>query len=174
MGVNNVNTEAVMAFAADVQRDPQAAKKRKRVEGEWVLEEGQPQFRARLEYPAGADVVEADGAPFMGGGGRKPDPIQYCLYGLASCFAGTFATLAAMEGITLKKLIVAAENRVDLSRTLGLSSNPIIEGVEITVTVSADAPREKLEEIERLARERCPGAYCITNPIPLTTSLVVE
>jgi len=174
MGVNNVNTEAVMAFAADVQRDPEVAKKRKRVEGEWILEEGQPQFRARLDYPAGAEVIEADGAPFMGGGGRKPDPLQYCLYGLASCFAGTFATLAAMEGITLTKLVVAAENRVDLSRTLGLSSNPIVEGVEITVTVSADAPREKLEEIERLARERCPGVYCLTNPIPLTTRLLIE
>jgi len=46
--------------------------------------------------------------------------------------------------------------------------------VEITVTVSADAPREKLEEIERVARERCPGVYCVTNPIPLTTSLVIE
>ncbi len=174
MGVNNVNTEAIMAFAAEVQRDPQAAKKRKRVEGEWVLQEGQPQFRARLEYSTGADVVESDGAPFMGGGGRKPDPIQYCLYGLAACFAGTFATLAAMEGVALKKLVVAAENRVDLSRTLGLSSNPIVEGVEITVMVSADAPREKLEEIERLARERCPGVYCLTTPIPLTTHLVVE
>ncbi len=174
MGVNNVNTEAVMAFAADVQRDPEVAKKRKRVEGEWILEEGQPQFRARLDYPAGSEVIEADGAPFMGGGGRKPDPLQYCLYGLASCFAGTFATLAAMEGVTLKRLIVAAENRVDLSRTLGLSSNPIVEGVEITVTVSADAPREKLEEIERLARERCPGVYCLTNLIPLTTRLLIE
>jgi uncharacterized OsmC-like protein len=110
----------------------------------------------------------------MGGGGRKPDPVQYCLYGLAACFAGTFATLAAMEGVALKKLVVAAENRVDLSRTLGLSWNPIVEGVEITVMVSADAPREKLEEIERLARERCPGVYCLTTPIPLTTHLVVE
>jgi hypothetical protein len=71
MGVNNVNTEAVMAFAADVQRDPEVAKKRKRVEGEWVLEEGQPQFRARVDYPAGAEVIEADGAPFMGGRGEK-------------------------------------------------------------------------------------------------------
>lgn len=174
MSRNNVNTEAVLAFASDVQRDPAVAKKRKRVQGEWVLEEGQPQFRARLEYPEGADLVEADGAPFMGGGGRKPDPIQYCLYGLASCFAGTFAALAAMEGIALKKLVVAAENRLDLSRTLGLSENPIVEGVEITVTVSADAPPEKLEQIERLARERCPGIYCIVNPIPLTTRLVVE
>jgi len=174
MTINNVNREAMRKFAEEAKRNPEVAKKSKRVEGEWVLDESRPQFRARLEYPMGTDRVEADAVPFMGGGGRKPDPLQYCLYGTASCFAGTFAAIAAMEGVVLKKLTVVAENKVDLSRTLGLSDNPIVQGVEITVNVQADAPKEKLAEIERLARERCPGVYCLTHPIPLRTQLVVE
>ena len=61
-----------------------------------------------------------------------------------------------------------------MTRTLGLSSNPIVEGVEMTLTVASNVPREKLEQIEALARDRCPGVYCLINPIQLTTHLVTE
>ncbi|MDH4099987.1 MAG: OsmC family protein, partial [Nitrospirota bacterium] len=133
--INNINTDAVLRFIDDVQKDPAKAKKTKRVEGEWTLVKGQPQFRARVEYPSGADTLEADTAPFMGGTGIKPDPVQYCLFGLAACYASTFAAIAAGEGVVLAKLVVAAENLVDLSRSIGVSSNPIVEGVTITATV---------------------------------------
>jgi uncharacterized OsmC-like protein len=49
-----------------------------------------------------------------------------------------------------------------------------MEGVEVTLTVASDAPRERLEQIEALARDRCPGVYCLINPIQLTTNLVTE
>ena len=110
----------------------------------------------------------------MGGRGLAPDPIQYCLYGMAACYAGTFVSVATLEGVALQSLRVAAENRVDLTRTLGLSSNPIVEGVHVTLTVATDAPPEKLDQIEALARDRCPGVYCLVNPIQLTTSLVTD
>ncbi len=37
--------------------------------------------------------------------------------------------------------------------------------------VDADAPREKLEELKRIADEHCPGVYCVRNPVELTTHL---
>jgi uncharacterized OsmC-like protein len=49
-----------------------------------------------------------------------------------------------------------------------------VEGVEVTLTVASDVPQEKLEQIEALARDRCPGVYCLINPIQLTTSLVTD
>ncbi len=173
MGLNNVNAEAVREFLEKAKTDPGVTKKTKRVEGEWVFEEGKAQFRATLAYAQGERVVETDFAPFMGGGGLAPDPVQYCLYGLAACYAGTFASVAAMEGVELKELRVAAENKLDLSRTFGLSQDPIVQGVEFIVSVKSDAPREKLEEIERLTKERCPGADCLTRVIPLTSRLDV-
>ena len=174
MGINNINTEAAGKFMEEAKNDPLVAKKTKRVEGEWVFEEGQPQFKATVAFNEGEQVLESDFAPFMGGMGLAPDPIQYCLYGLAACYAATFVSVAAMEGIALQGVKIAVENKVDLTRTLGLSSNPIVEGVEVTLTVKADVPRERLESIEALARDRCPGVYCLVNPIQLTTSLVTE
>ena len=173
MGLNNVNTEAMGKFLEEAKADAGVAKKTKRVEGEWVFEEGKAQFRATLAFKNGERVVQTDLAPFMGGGGLAPDPVQYCLYGLAACYAGTFASVAAVEGVELRGLRVAIENRLDLARALGLSENPIVEGVEIELSVKSDAPREKLEEIKRLADERCPGVECLTRPIPLTTRLDV-
>ena len=174
MGLNNINTDAAGKFMEEARNDPQIAKKSKRVEGEWVFEEGKPQFKATLAFKEGERVVESDFAPFMGGKGLAPDPIQYCLYGLAACYAGTFVSLATMEGIALRGLKISVENKVDLTRTLGLSSNPIVEGVEVTLTVASDVQRERLEQIEALARDRCPGVYCLINPIQLTTRLVTE
>jgi len=174
MGLNNINTDAAAKFMEEAKTDPQIAKKRKRVEGEWVFEEGSPQFKATLAFKEGELVVDSDFAPFMGGRGLAPDPIQYCLYGRAACYAGTFVSLATMEGIALRGLKIAVENKVDLTRTFGLSSNPIVENVEVTLTVSSDVPQEKLEQVEALARDRCPGAYCLINPIQLTTNLVTE
>jgi uncharacterized OsmC-like protein len=171
MKINNVNVEAMGAFAEQVKADPSQAKKQKRVEGSWSFEEGKPQFVATMAHAKGEHTVEADFAPFMGGAGLAPDPIQYCLYGLAACYAGTFVGLAASEGVKLRALRVIAENRVDLSRSMGLSDNPVVEQVSLTLKVDSDAEPAVLAKLERLAKERCPGVYCLTNPIPLETRL---
>lgn len=174
MGINNINTAAAGKFLEEAKKDPQVTKKTKRVEGEWVFEEGRPQFRATLAYKEGESIAESDFAPFMGGMGLAPDPIQYCLFGMAACYAGTFVSIAAMEGVELSSLNVAVENKVDLSRSLGLSDNPIVEEVVVTLSVTSDAPQDTLDNIEELARQRCPGVYCLTNPIPLKTVLKVN
>ncbi|MBS3101917.1 OsmC family protein [Candidatus Woesearchaeota archaeon] len=102
----------------------------------------------------------------MGGSGIKPDPVQYCLFGLAACYAQTFASIAAEKGIKLKQLNVAAENKVNLSKALGLSNEPIVEKAILEVKASGEKG-ENLDEIKKLAGQRCPGVYCLTNAIKL-------
>jgi len=63
---------------------------------------------------------------------------------------------------------------MDFSRVLGLSDNPPIEGVKITAVVKSDAPEYEVKRIEKLAKERCPVVFCITNPIKLETDLVIQ
>jgi len=166
MKINNVDMEKAGAFVEEVKKDKSKALKVKRVEGTWNLEDGKAQFTLTLEHANGSTVVEADAPPFLGGNGLKPDPVQYCLFGLAACFAQTFASIAAEKGVKLKNLKVAAENKVNLSRALGLSDEPIVERVKLLVEVS-DVDKGKIKEIEQLAKERCPGVYCLTNPIKL-------
>lgn len=173
MALNNFNGEAARKFLEEARANPEVAKKSKRVEGEWVFAEGKPQFMATLAFKEGERLVESDLAPFQGGDGLAPDPVQYCLYGLAACYAGTFVSVATADGVALRSVGVAVENNLDLTRSLGLSVNPIVEEVRVTLTVDSDASEEKLAALEALARERCPGVYCMTNPIPLITQLKV-
>src|SRR3989338_2037842 len=166
MKLNNVNPEKASAFVEDVKKDKSKALKVKRIEGNWNLEDGKVQFAAALEHPQGSTIVEADSAPFMGGSGIKPDPVQYCLFGLAACFSQTFASIAAEKGIKLKQLKVAAENKVNLSKALGLSNEPIAEKVILELKASGEKG-ENLSEVKKLAEQRCPGVYCLTNSIKL-------
>jgi len=167
MKINNVDMSNAVAFVEEVKKDKTKALKTKRVEGNWSFEDGKAQFSAVLEHPRGSTVIESDGPPFMGGSGVKPDPVQYCLFGLAACYAQTFASIVAEKGIELTKLKVTAENKVNLSKALGLSNEPIVERVKLFVEVSSEVGKNMLNEIENIAKERCPGVYCLTNPIKL-------
>jgi uncharacterized OsmC-like protein len=169
--INNVNVEAMRAFASQIEADARAAKKLKVVGGRWVFEDGKPQFSGAVEYPGGTFTVETDFAPFMGGLGLRPDPVSYCMFGFASCFAGTFAAVAAAEGIALDALEVRVENEVDLSLPMGVADRPVTQGMKAVLKVKSKAPRQRLEEIRRHAERRCPGVYCITNPIPFSSRL---
>lgn len=171
MKLNNINLDKAGAFVEEVKKDKSKALKVKRVEGTWNLEDGKAQFASTLEHANGTTVIEADAPPFMGGSGIKPDPVQYCLFGLAACFAQTFASIAAEKGIELKKLNVSAENKINLSKALGLSNEPIVEKIKLSVEVLSDVDKIKLKEIEELAKQRCPGVYCLTNPIKLDVEM---
>ncbi|MBI5327937.1 MAG: OsmC family protein [Deltaproteobacteria bacterium] len=173
MRINNIDVAKLKGTAEALKQDISKAKKTNRIEGEWNLAEG-PQFSAAIEFENGKIKLMADQPTFLGGGGQQPGPMIYCLYGSASCYAATFATLAAMEGISLKKLKVTAESYIDFSKVFGLSDNPIAERVKFILQVESDAPKNKLLELEEMAKKRCPAVYCLTNPIELETSLEVR
>jgi len=172
MKINNVDVESIRKTVAALEEDPSKAKKVNTIEGVWNTEEG-PQFSATVTYEGGTMTIEADQPRGLGGGGTRPGPMIYCLYGSASCYAATFATIAAMEGVKLESLKIKAESFMDLSRTFGLSENPVVDRVKYTIEVKSDAPADRIREIEELSRKRCPAVYCLTNPIPLETELVL-
>lgn len=170
MKLNNIDMAAVGTFVGEVKKDKGKAIKEKRVLGTWNFISGKPQFGAVLEHAAGKTFLEADAPPFLGGSGLKPDPMQYCLFGLAACFAQTFASVAAEKGVELTALSVSAEIKANLSQALGMGNDPVLDSVAFTVSASA-ADSSKLEEVKRASRERCPGVYCLTHPIRVEVKL---
>ncbi len=168
----NVNVDAIEETIATIRSDAAKSKRTQKVEGTWSLTEGRPQFRAEVSFPAGTLALESDQPPFQGGAGTRPSPMQYALFGLAACFTTTFVSVAAMEGLPLEEVRTTAEFDMDLSKTLGLADLPIIEGVRVTIEVRSSAPRDAIESVARLAEERCPATYCLTNPIPLSAKVV--
>ncbi len=173
--VYRIEIEKLRETVEKIKKNPEEAKRVTKMEGKWNVVEGEgPQFESEISFEKGKINLEMTQPTFLGGSGTRPGPMHYCLFGLASCYASTFTTVAAMEGLPLDGFKIIAENKMDFSRALGLSNNPPIEGVKITAVIKSDATEEEIQRIERLARERCPVVFCITNPIKLETDLVIE
>lgn len=170
--VNNVDLDKIQNSVSSMKKDPTKAKKINRVEGEWLCDGSSgPQFRADFETETGKFTLEADSPSFLGGNGSRPGPLHYCIFGLTSCFASTFMTLAAMEGISIKKARFQGECYVDFSKTFGLGDKPIIERAKFRVIANSDASKEVLTRLTKLAEERCPGMYSLVNKIKIETEL---
>jgi uncharacterized OsmC-like protein len=164
--------EKLKVLMGAIKEDSANGKVVSKIVGDWIFEEGQPQFHSKIQVDGGNFTVEADMPTKLGGWGSRPGPLHYCLYGLASCYSFTFSALAAMEGIKLSKLSIETEGQFDFSQVFGLSENPIVEEVNFKIDVESDADPDKLDQIRSIADERCPALYCLTKQIKVTTELV--
>lgn len=169
--LNNVNVSILEQVTKEAQTDKSKVRRSQKIKGEWLLEEGQPQFRAEVSFEGGKVVMESDQPRNLGGGGTRPGPLHYCFFGLLSCYTATFATMASLMGIKLRKLSAKVEGDLNFSRVFGLSRDPVMEEVRLTLHVESAASREKLEEAERLAYERCPAVFALTEQVKLKTTL---
>ncbi len=79
--------------------------------------------------------------------------------------------MAAMLDIPLKKLTTLVEADVNFSRVFGVSDDPVMEEVRVTLQVESDAPEERIREAEQLALERCPVVFTLRHPVNLTPAI---
>ncbi|MBI5407662.1 MAG: OsmC family protein [Nitrospirae bacterium] len=172
--INNVDIDKMRQFGEQIKADPSKARKTQVIEGEWLVQEGGAQFRSTINFEGGKTVFEMDSPTFMGGGGKLPGPMHYCFYGLAACYTATFATMASMLGIELKRLTTRVEADVNFSRVFGVSDAPVMEEVRVTLSVVSSAPEEKIREAEGLAIQRCPVVFTLKNPVKLTPYLKIS
>lgn len=170
--MHNVNVAAVEQTAEKARRDPAAVVQPIGFDGEWQVEEGEPQFSTTIPLPGGGSVVfQADFPPPMGGSGAAPNPLAYCFWGGLACYAMTFAQEAARSGVELRALRARVSTRLDLSRALGVSERPPVERIDWQLEVDSDADAATLEALRASSDEHCPGAWCIRNPIELATAV---
>lgn len=170
--INHVNLEEMKKTIEKVRADPEQAKKTAIIEGEWFPQTSTgPQFSANIKAENGEFTLSSDEPTFLGGGGSTLNPVQYCIYGACSCYAATFAKWAAFEGVVLKSFKIKATANLDLSRALGLSMNPAIKEMGFELFVETDADDNKLEKVKKIAYERCPAVFCLTNKIIIKTKV---
>jgi uncharacterized OsmC-like protein len=96
------------------------------------------------------------------------------LHALASCLNTTFVYYAAAQGIKLEELEFQLEGDLDLQGFLGIAPHKVRNGfqnIRVICKVKADAPKEKLEELCRLAQMRSPVFDIVTNSVPVSIKL---
>ena len=169
--MHNVNVESLLQTVEQGTADPAVLRQPVELSGEWQTREGAPQFQGRIPYPGGEVEFSCDFPPPLGGSGSAPNPLAYCLWGGLACYAMTFATEAALEGVQLRALRGVITTEVDQSRALGVDDRPPVEHVDWHLEIEADAPKEAIDELKERADARCPGVYCLRNPIELATTV---
>ena len=165
MEVNRINLEAFDKTIEKAKKDSESALKTLKVEGRWRLGEKGPQFESELKYENGRVILYADEPSFLGGGGTSVNPIQYCLFGIASCFAATFAKWAAIEGVELEELTVTVKADLDMSISFGVADNPILNKMTLSVNAKTEASDEEVDKIRQITVKRCPAYYCLTEAV---------
>lgn len=97
-----------------------------------------------------------------------PTLVQYGLYGIASCFAATFAKWTAMEGIVLNQFKIKVRADMDLSASFGIFQEPVIpiyESIKFEIVVDSEMSMEEIERFNDITKQRCPCYYCLTTAI---------
>lgn len=176
---NGVNVTQLVDTIGLIKQTPALAKFTFRAETVW--EEG-GRSRTRIDgfHGAGAEMRHAqvieltgDEPPILLGGDTAANAVEAILHAIGSCVAVGFAYNAAAQGIAIEELRFRSQGELDLHAFLGLSDTvrPGFERIAIEVTVKADAPRAKLEELCAYVQRTSPVVDIVRNPVPLTVTL---
>jgi uncharacterized OsmC-like protein len=96
----------------------------------------------------------------------------YCVAGIASCFIATFVTVAAGKGIRLTKLTANVECNINFAKTFDVSDEPITEGITFRIdAVSDNADKSALQQLLKMAEERCPAIYSMSHSINVEATI---
>jgi uncharacterized OsmC-like protein len=165
--INNTNLDKIAQTIVNGKKDKQTLRKPVKLQGEWNLDPSKDyQFKTELVYEKGKQVIEIDSPSFLGGNGNRLGPMAYCIAGIASCFIATFVSVAASKEIRLTKLNVNTECMINFAKTFDIADEPITEGINFQIEAESDnASKEKLQELIKMAEERCPAMYSMKHEV---------
>ena len=176
---HGVNTPALLATINVVKETPALAKFQFRATNRWLsgtysVSVIEPFSGAGGEHKHQTDFrYGADHPAVLVGEDRGPTPIEFLLHGLGSCITAGVANIAAARGVTLTSVESRVEGDIDLQGILGLSDTVRngYERIRVNVTVTGDAPPEKLRQIVEQSRARSAVFDVLTNGVPVDVSI---
>ena len=111
----------------------------------------------------------------VGGQNVAPSPLEFLLSGAIGCYAAVFAFYAAKMGVSYDSFEAVARTAFDVRGHMMPNAPPSgFQKVTIEISVVSDAPRDKLEEVERLALAGCPGINTLQHPVPVESRISVQ
>jgi uncharacterized OsmC-like protein len=171
--INNTDLDKIAQTFANGEKDKTSLRKPVKLQGQWNLDPSMDyQFKTELGFEKGKQVIEIDSPSFLGGNGNRLGPMAYCVAGIASCFIATFVSIAATKGIKLTKLNVNTECMINFAKTFDIADEPITEGINFQIEAqSENADKQQLQELVRMAEERCPAMYSMKHEINVNATI---
>jgi uncharacterized OsmC-like protein len=166
MGLNNIDTKQVVDYKNEIQKKPEDAKFTAKIEGDWLFEEGGPQFRSVVKVKDGTYAMEAS-HPNFAGPGVRPGPMAFGLFWFAACYTSTFVTEAAMRSIQLTSVKTRVEADLDYTAQFDLGNNPLITEYRVFMDVKGSITNAQVQDLKEYALGKCMGMFTIKNAITL-------
>jgi uncharacterized OsmC-like protein len=167
---NNIDTAQVVQYKKEIQADPKEAKFTAKIEGDWLFEEGGPQFRSTVKVKDGTYTMEAS-HPNFAGPACRPGPMAFGLFWFAACFSSTFVTEAAMRDLKLTLVKTRVEADLDYTAQFDLGNNPLITEYRVFMDVKGDISDVQVQDLKEYALKRCMGMFTIKNAIALKATV---
>lgn len=164
----------------DMKNNPGLGKYKFRASNKWV--NGTHCCTAIKSFCAGgkedttrkkAHILEADEPAPLLGQDYGPNATEALLYALASCLNTSFICHATAQGVKIDELEFELEGEIDLNGFFGLDESVRngYQNINVTCKVTADAPKEKLQELCECAQKRSPVFDIVTHEVPVTVKL---
>ena len=171
--LNNIDTKQVREYKEVIRKDPKEAKFTARIEGDWLFEEGGPQFRSTVKVKDGTYTMESS-HPNFAGPGICPGPMAFGLFWFAACYSSTFVTEAAMRNLRLTSVKTKVEADLDYTTQFDLGENPLISEYRVTMDVMGEVTDAQVRDLKEYALKRCIGMFTIRNAIALKAEVRLQ
>ena len=122
---------------------------------------------------SGPFILEGDEPPVLLGSNTGPNAVELVLQALGFCYAVGYVANAAALGIDLSSLEIDVDGDLDVRPFLGLDG-PRAGFTAVRARLRVDSPnasREQLEELCRYVERTSPVRDCLTEPVPIQTTL---
>lgn len=173
MPLNNIDIKQIKEYRDLIAIDPDEARFTAKIEGEWLFEEGGPQFRSTVKVRDGLYTMEASHPNFMKPG-VCPGPMAFGLFWFAACYTSTFVTEATNRNIRLTSVRTRVEADLDYTSQFDPGDTPLIHEYRVIMEVTGEADEHIFQDLKDYALEKCMGMFTIRNALPLNVELRIS
>lgn len=110
----------------------------------------------------------------LGGTDEGANPVEYILAGYAGCLNVVIHLVAREKGIKIHQLKLDVNGDVNPEKLLGTSQQERagFKGIHVAIEVDSNATESQLEELLLEAKGRCPVNDTLSNPTPISYSVI--
>lgn len=112
----------------------------------------------------------------LGGTNTMPNPQEYLMAALNACMMVGYVAVAALHGVELESVEIQTEGELNLRGFLGIDPSvpPGYPSLHYTVRIKGDGTVEQLRKIHETVMATSPNYWNISQPVKLTSDLVVQ
>jgi uncharacterized OsmC-like protein len=179
---NGVDTSTMFATLDAIKAQPEIAQFRFRARNRWL---GGAHNRSTIRdfYAACAEdtsrteafTLDAGEPAILLGADTGPNPAEYLLHALAACVTTSLVYSAAARGVRLTSVESMLEGDLNVQAAMGTNTEDYRNGFErirMTVTISGDAPAEKLRQVVQRGTDRSVVFDSISNGVPISVDVI--